>query len=61
MQISEFFETFPSLADRKRSTANECVSRFSEGELEFHVKKEPQNDPKIVEKKTSFGSCSTNQ
>ena len=24
---------------------------FFEGELQFHVRKEPQNDPKIVEKK----------
>ena len=27
---------------------------FFEGELQFHVRKEPQNDPKIVEKKNKF-------
>ena len=35
-----------------------CSVGFFAGELQFHVKKEPQNDPKIVEK--SFGSCLTN-
>ena len=33
---------------------NGLFSRFFAGELQFHVRKEPQNDPKIVEK--SFGS-----
>ena len=60
MQSSNFFEKFPSLEERKPSTANKCVIQFFEGEFEFHVRKEPQIDPKIVGKKTSFGSCSTN-
>ena len=61
MQSSEFFETFPSLEEENpQQQTNALFSRFFEGELQFHVRQEPQNDPKIVEKKTSFGSCSTN-
>ena len=61
MQSSEFFEKFPSLEEKKPpQRTNALCSRFFEGELQFHVKKEPQIDPKKVEKKTSFGSCSTN-
>ena len=60
MQSSELFEKFPSLEERKQQRTIAFFSRCFEGELQFHVRKEPQNDPKTVEKKTSFGSCSTN-
>ena len=60
MQSSEFFEKLPSLEENPQQRTNAVFSRFFEGDLKFHVKKEPQNGPKIVEKKTSFGSCSTN-
>ena len=52
-EVSEFFEAFPSLEEWKHSTA--LSSRTFEGPLEFHVRREPQNDPKIVEK--SVGRC----
>ena len=58
MQSSEIFEKFPSSEKNPQKETNALVSRFFAGELQFHVRKEPQNDPKIVEK--SFGSCSTN-
>ena len=59
MQSSEFFEKFPSSEEEKLSKANDALfSRSFAGELQFRVRKEPQNDPKIVEKK--FGSCLTN-
>ena len=59
MQSSEFFEKFPSLEEENPpKRTNALFSRFFTGELQFHVRKEPQNDPKIVEK--SFGSCLTN-
>ena len=55
MKCSDFFETFPSLEERKCSTANHCEptylsSRLFEGQLQFLVKKEPQKDHKKVEK-----------
>ena len=61
MQSSEFLGRFYRWkTENPQQRTNASSSRFSEGELQFHVRKEPQNDPKMVEKKTSFGSCSTN-
>ena len=52
MQSSEFFKKSPSLEEK---TLNSEQMRYSvgffEGELQFHVRKEPQNYPKIVKKK----------
>ena len=39
---------------------NALSSKLFEGELKFHVRKEPQNGPKLVEKKTSYDSVLTN-
>ena len=51
MQSSEIFEKFPSLEDRNPQQRTIALfSRFFDCELQFHVRKEPQNDPKIVEK-----------
>ena len=59
MQSSEFFEKFPSLEENNpQKRTNALFSRFFAGKLQFHVRKELQNDPKTVEK--SFGRCSTN-
>ena len=61
MQSSEFLEKVPSLEEKNpQQRTNALFSTFFESELQFHVRKEPQNDPKIVEKKRSFSSCSTN-
>ena len=60
MQISNFFRHFHRWkTGNPQQRTNALFSRFFEGELQFHVRKEPQNDPKIVEK-IGFGSCSTN-
>ena len=59
MQSSEFFGKFPSLEEKNpQKRTNALFSRFFASELQFHVRKEPQNYPKIVEK--NFGSCLTN-
>ena len=52
MQSSNFFETFSSLeTENPQQRTNALFSRFFESELQLHVRKEPQNDPQIVEKK----------
>ena len=46
MQSSEFIEKCPSLEEGKPSKrTNALFSRLFAGELQFHVRKEPQNDP----------------
>ena len=37
--------------ENTQKRTNVLLSRFSAGELQFHVRKDPENDPKIVEKK----------
>ena len=53
MQSSEFFlrRFHRWKTENPQQRTNALCSRFFEGELQFHVRKEPQNDPKIVEKK----------
>ena len=61
MQSSEFLRRFHHWkTENPQQRTNALFSRYFECELQFHVRKEPQNDPKKVGKKTSFGSCSTN-
>ena len=44
--------------ENTQKRTNVLFSTFCAGELQFHVRKDPKNDPKIVEK--NFGSCLTN-
>ena len=51
MQSFEFFEKFQSLEEKNpQQRTNALFSRFFESELHFHVRKEPQNDPKKSKK-----------
>ena len=55
MQSSELFgRLYRWKTENPQQRTNALFSRFSEGELQFHVRKEPQNDPKMVEKKNKF-------
>ena len=59
MQSLNFLESFHrSKKKNPQKRTNALFSRFFAGELQCHVRKEPQTDHKIVEK--SFGSCLTN-
>ena len=61
MQSSEILTRFHCWkTENPQGRTNVLFSRCFEGELQFHVREEPQSDPKLVEKKTCFGSCSTN-
>ena len=40
--------------ENPQQRTNALFSRLFEGELQFHVKKEPQNDPKMSKKKQVF-------
>ena len=40
--------------ENPQQRTNALFSMFFEGELQFHVRKEPQNDPEIVGKKNKF-------
>ena len=51
MQSSVFLRNFHRWKKKNpQKRTNALFSRFFAGELQFHVKKEPQNDPKKVEK-----------
>ena len=61
MQSSEFWRRFHRWkTENPQQRTHALFSRCFEGELQFQVRKEPQKDPKLVGKKTRFGSCSTN-
>ena len=50
MQSSEFLRSFHLWKKKNpQNRTNAFFSRFFAGELQFHVRKKPQNDPKIVE------------
>ena len=52
MQSSEIFRGFHRWEkENPQQRTNALFSRFFEVELQFHVRKEPQNGPKKVEKK----------
>ena len=52
MQSYEFLRRFHRWkTEILQQRMNALFSRFFEGELQFHVRKEPRNDPKIVEKR----------
>ena len=52
MQSSEFLRRFHRWkTENPQQRTNALFSRFFEGELQFHVRKDPRNDSKTVEKK----------
>ena len=52
MQSSELLRRFNCWKkENPQQQTNALLSRFFEGELQFHVKKEPRNDPNLIGKK----------